>query len=41
MDIHTILDSNRCPIFYIIEDDKAIPVVAAINLTESVPAVSW
>jgi len=40
VEIQCILDAHRCPIIQIIDDDKGVHVVAAINLYESVPAAS-
>jgi class 3 adenylate cyclase len=40
MEIQCILDAHRCPIIQIIDDDKGVHVVAAINLYESVPEAS-
>ena len=40
MEVQAILDRKRCPIVQIIEDDKGIHIVAAINLYEAVPETS-
>jgi class 3 adenylate cyclase len=37
MEVHDVLDRNRCPIVQIIDDDKGVHLTAAINLYESVP----
>jgi class 3 adenylate cyclase len=37
MEVQGVLDKHRCPIVQIIDDDKGVHVVAAINLYESVP----
>ena len=37
MEVQGVLDRNRCPIVQIIDDDKGVHVVAAINLYETVP----
>lgn len=37
MEVQGVLDKNRCPIVQIIDDDKGVHIVAAINLYESVP----
>lgn len=37
MEVQEILDRNHCPIVQIIDDDKGVHIVAAINLYESVP----
>ena len=39
-EVQTILEKNRCPIVQIIDDDKGVHVVAAINLYEAVPETS-
>lgn len=38
MEVQCILDTHRCPMIQIIDDDKGVHVVAAINLYESVRA---
>jgi hypothetical protein len=40
MEVQGILDQNRCPIVQIIEDDKGVHIVAAVNLYESIPEAS-
>jgi class 3 adenylate cyclase len=40
MEVQTVLDHNRCPIVQIIDDDKGVHVVAAINLYEAMPETS-
>jgi class 3 adenylate cyclase len=40
MEVQTVLDNNRCPIVQIIDDDKGVHVVAAINLYECMPETS-
>jgi len=40
MEVQAILDKNRCPIVQIIDDDKGVHVVAAVNLYESIPETS-
>ena len=37
MEVQRILDRNRCPIVQIIDDDKGVHLVAAINLYEAIP----
>jgi class 3 adenylate cyclase len=37
MEVQAVLDRNRCPIVQILDDDKGVHIVAAINLYESVP----
>ena len=37
MEVQGVLDRNRCPIVQIIDDDKGVHIVAAINLYETVP----
>lgn len=37
MEVQAVLDKNRCPIVQIIDDDKGVHVVAAVNLYETVP----
>lgn len=37
MEVQGILDRNRCPIVQIIDDDKGVHVVAAVNLYEAIP----
>jgi hypothetical protein len=37
LEVQSILDKHRCPIVQIINDDKGVHVVAAVNLYESVP----
>ena len=34
MEVQAILDKNRCPIVQIIDDDKGVHLVAAVNLYE-------
>ena len=40
MEVQAILDKNRCPIVQIIDDDKGVHVVAAVNLYEAIPETS-
>jgi class 3 adenylate cyclase len=40
MEVQGVLDKNRCPIVQIIDDDKGVHIVAAINLYESMPETS-
>ena len=40
MEVQSMLDKNRCPIVQIIDDDKGVHLVAAVNLYESVPECS-
>lgn len=40
MEVQGVLDTHRCPIVQIIDDDKGVHVVAAVNLYESVPEAS-
>jgi class 3 adenylate cyclase len=37
MEVQAILDRNRCPIVQILDDDKGVHIVAAINLYETIP----
>jgi len=37
MEVQGLLDKNRCPIVQIIDDDKGVHVVAAVNLYETIP----
>lgn len=37
MEVQGVLDANRCPIVQIIDDDKGVHIVAAVNLYESIP----
>ena len=37
MEVQSTLDARRCPIVQIIDDDKGVHVIAALNLHESVP----
>ena len=37
MEVQGVLDKNRCPIVQIIDDDKGVHIVAAINLYETIP----
>jgi len=39
-EVQSVLDTKRCPIVQIIDDDKGVHIVAAINLYETVPEVS-
>ena len=39
-EVQEILDQWRCPIVQIIDDDKGVHIVAAINLYETIPEVS-
>jgi len=40
MEVQAILDKNRCPIVQIIDDDKGVHLVAAVNLYEAIPETS-
>jgi class 3 adenylate cyclase len=40
MEVQGVLDNNRCPIVQIIDDDKGVHIVAAINLYEAIPETS-
>jgi class 3 adenylate cyclase len=40
MEVQHVLDKNRCPIVQIIDDDKGVHIVAAINLYEAMPETS-
>lgn len=40
MEVQAVLDKNRCPIVQIIDDDKGVHIVAAINLYEAIPEAS-
>jgi hypothetical protein len=40
MEVQGDLDNNRCPIVQIIDDDKGVHIVAAINLYEAMPETS-
>lgn len=37
MEVQQVLDRNRCPIIQIIDDDKGVHIIAAINLYEAIP----
>jgi class 3 adenylate cyclase len=37
MEVQAVLDCNQCPIVQIIDDDKGVHIVAAVNLYEAVP----
>ena len=37
MEVQGVLDRNRCPIVQIIDDDKGVHIVAAVNLYETIP----
>jgi class 3 adenylate cyclase len=37
MEVQGVLDTTRCPIVQIIDDDKGVHIVAAVNLYEMVP----
>lgn len=40
MEVQQVLDEFRCPIVQILDDDKGVHIVAAVNLYEAVPEVS-
>ena len=40
MEVQGLLDLSRCPIVQIIDDDKGVHIVAAVNLYETVPEAS-
>ena len=40
MEVQGVLDKNRCPIVQIIDDDKGVHLVAAVNLYEAIPETS-
>jgi class 3 adenylate cyclase len=40
MEVQYVLDKMRCPIVQIIDDDKGVHIVAAINLYEAMPETS-
>ena len=40
MEVQSILDKHRCPIVQIIDDDKGVHLVAAVNLYEAIPECS-
>lgn len=40
MEVQSILDKNRCPLVQILDDDKGVHLVAAINLYEAVPELN-
>jgi hypothetical protein len=37
MEVQAVLDFNLCPIVQIIDDDKGVHIVAAVNCNEAVP----
>lgn len=37
MEVQGVLDQQRCPIVQIIDDDKGVHIIAAVNLYETVP----
>ena len=37
MEVQGVLDKNRCPVVQIIDDDKGVHIVAAVNLYETIP----
>jgi class 3 adenylate cyclase len=39
MEVQAVLDCNQCPIVQIIDDDKGVHIVAAVNLYEAVPEI--
>lgn len=40
MEVQSVLDNHRCPVVQIIDDDKGVHIIAAINLYESDPYAS-
>lgn len=41
LEVQRILDRNRCPIVQIIDDDKGVHLVAAINLYDAIPECAF
>lgn len=40
LEVQGVLDRNRCPIVQILDDDKGVHIIAAVNLYETVPEAS-